>query len=59
MISRTTDDRRVKKINVPLDKRKGKRRQEDKDNFTSYYGVLGLSIAIFAFISIISFIWGR
>jgi len=59
MKSRVTDDRRVKKIKVPVDKRKTRRRQEDKDNMKAYYGVLWLSMSTLVFIGVISFIWGK
>lgn len=59
MIQRVTDDRRAKKLKVENDRRKIKRRQEDVANVKAYYGVLGLSVLIFGFIGVISFIWGR
>ncbi|HAG53175.1 MAG TPA: hypothetical protein DCL21_05245 [Alphaproteobacteria bacterium] len=59
MIQRATDDRRIKKVKVSKNNRKIRRRKEDHDNIKAYYGVLGLSIGIFAFIGIISFVWGR
>tara|TARA_Y100001960_G_C14280768_1_gene636739 strand:- start:33 stop:212 length:180 start_codon:yes stop_codon:yes gene_type:complete len=54
MKNRSTDDRRVKKIKVAVDNRKIRRRQEDKDNIKAYYAVLGLSIAIFIIIGLLS-----
>lgn len=58
MIQRATDDRRIKKIKVTPDNRKIRRRKEDRHNILSYYIVLGISISLFLFITIISIIWG-
>jgi len=59
MIERVTEDRRSKKLDVEVDHREIRRREEDKANVKSYYGVLGLCIGTLLFTAIISFIWGR
>ena len=58
MIQRATDDRRVKKLKVDVNRRKIRRRKEDRANVKSYYAVLGLSCATLLVIGTISFIWG-
>jgi len=56
---RTTQDRRQKNTSVEIDSREELRRQEDKLNVKSYYGVLGLCITTLLVLGTISFIWGR
>jgi len=59
MIERVTEDRRNKKVDVEADLREIRRREEDRANIKSYYGVLGLCIGFLLCIGTISFIWGR